>query len=104
MGSLELFSQVSGNSGLGCFSRKGTACLHSERNLKSVQWKRIDGGGEGSSGTGLTQVLGVGAGPGGWGRDLRFRPGQQDREAQEGSVPTSSRWSGTELPTHGGPG
>lgn len=51
--SLQLCSRTSGNSGLGCLSRKGVACLYSERNLKSVQWKKTGEGGEGSSGPGL---------------------------------------------------
>lgn len=51
--SLQLCSRISGNSGLGYLSGKGVACLHSERNWKSVQWKRTGESGEGSSGPGL---------------------------------------------------
>lgn len=93
MGSLQLCPWISGNSALGRLSRKGMAHLHSERNVKSVQWKRIGGSGEGSSGAGV--------GPGGWCRELRFSQVGSRTEAWEWSVPTNSRWAGAELLTLG---
>lgn len=93
MGSLQLCPWISGNSGLGRLSRKGTAHLHSERNVKSVQWKRIGEGGEGSSEAGV--------GPGGRCGELRFSQVGSRTEAREGSMPTNSRWAGAELLTLG---
>lgn len=86
VGSLQLCSWISGNSGLGCLSRKGTACLHSERKLKHVQWKRTGRGSEGNSRPGPSsrcrgqeQALGDGA-------ELELRPGKQDRGSGRAST------------------
>lgn len=103
VGSLQLCSWISGNSGLGCLSGKGTACLHSERKLKHVQWKRTGRGSEGNSQPGpSSRCRGQEQH---WGMGQNLSSGQVSRtEAQEGPAPTNSRWGRTELLALGRPG
>ena len=56
--------------------------------MTGVQWKRIGGGGEVSSGPhGWGSRCWRRGVAGGWGRRLRLRPGEQNREAWEGWGP-----------------